>query len=133
VERIAIVGHVITGTGQGAHFTQLAWVRQAFVEELGIDPFPGTLNLKVKDPDALRRWKDLKANPGVAILPPPDSEFCRARCYRVLVAGQAQAAIVYPEVPGYPEDQLELIAPFSLRERLRLVDDDRVELDVLAD
>lgn len=131
--RLTLSGRVVAGSGQGTHFTQLTWARKAFVDKLGIDPFPGTLNLKMKDPEALRQWKDLKAKPGIAVAPPPDSEFCRARCYRVLLAGDVRAAIVYPEVPDYPEDQLELIAPFSLRERLELADGDRVELEVLGD
>jgi CTP-dependent riboflavin kinase len=106
-------------------------VRKAFLSLLGIDPFPGTLNLKIEDGDALRQWEALRTGPGIAVLPPPDSEFCRARCYRVRLAGNTQAAIVYPEVPDYPENQLELIAPVSLRDHLELVDGDRLEIEVI--
>jgi len=131
VETLTLFGTVVTGGGSGSRFTQLVWVRKAFISLLGIDPFPGTLNLKIEDADALRQWEALRAGPGIVVLPPPDSEFCRARCYRVRLAGDARAAIVYPEVPDYPEDQLELIAPVSLRETLNLADGDRLELEVL--
>jgi CTP-dependent riboflavin kinase len=129
--RLRLFGSVITGTGQGAAFTQLPWVRKSFVATLGIDPFPGTLNLKIEDEGALERWKDLKTRPGIPVLPPPDSEFCRARCYPVRLAGGARAAIVCPDVPDYPEDEIELIAPVSLRESLNVVDGDRLELEVI--
>ena len=128
---IKLIGRVIAGSGEGARFTQLPWAREAFLTKLGIDPFPGTLNLKIEDADVLRQWQELKTRAGIAVLLPPDSEFCRARCYRVLVEGRVRAAIVYPEVPDYPEDQLELIAPVSLRQTLSLEDDDRVELEVI--
>jgi len=127
---ITLFGRVVTGTGQGAHFTQLPWVRKAFVSLLGIDSFPGTLNLKIEDTDVLRQWQDLKASAGGVVLPPPDSESCQARCYPVLVEGRLRAAIVCPEIPDYPEDLLELIAAVSIRETLSLKDGDRLSLQV---
>lgn len=130
---ITLSGRVASGRGHGTLFTGLPWVRKAFLSLLGIDPFPGTLNLKIEDVDALQQWEPLRAGPGIVVLPPPDSEFCRARCYRVQLAGDVRAAIVYPEVPDYPDDQLELIAPVSLRETLNLADGDRLELEVTED
>ena len=119
---------VITGGRHGAAFTQLPWARKAFISLLGIDPFPGTLNLRIEDAAGLRSWQELKADSGIAVLPPPGSDSCRARCYPVLLAGKVRAAIVYPEVPGYPENQIELIAPVSLRLILKLADGDRLEI-----
>ncbi len=130
---LKLSGRVTAGRRQGALFTQLDWARTAFISLLGIDPFPGTLNVKIEDADVLRQWQELKTHTGSPVLPPPDSEFCRARCYSVLVAGRVRAAIVYPEVPDYPEDQLELIAPVSLRESLSLKDGDRLELEVIEE
>ncbi|RME49670.1 MAG: DUF120 domain-containing protein, partial [Chloroflexi bacterium] len=42
---VVLRGRVVTGQGEGARFTQLPWVRAQFVDRLGIDPHPGTLNL----------------------------------------------------------------------------------------
>ena len=131
MEPLTLFGTVIIGSGTGSRFTQLPWVRKAFLTLLGIEPFPGTLNLKVEDADSLRRWQDLKARAGLAVVPPADSEFCRARCYPVLLTGGVRAAIVYPQVPDYPEDQVELIAPVCLREALGLANGDRLELEVI--
>jgi riboflavin kinase len=43
---------------------------------------------------------------------------------------KVEGAIIIPQVPFYPEDVLEVIAPFSLRERLKLRDGDEVRLTV---
>jgi CTP-dependent riboflavin kinase len=131
VGTLTLSGRVVRGTEQGAHFTQLPWARQTFVTLLGIDPFPGTLNVKIEDTDSLRQWQDLKTRAGIVIAPPRNSEFCRARCYPVVLKGGVRAAIVYPEVPDYSEDQLELIAAVSLRESLGLADGDRLALEVI--
>ena len=42
---LCIVGRVRTGLGHGRRVHQPPWVRRQFMHTLGIDPFPGTLNL----------------------------------------------------------------------------------------
>lgn len=94
---------------------------------LGIDPHPGTLNLRLEheaDRGALRR---ILAAPGVPVVP-PDPASCRARCYPVRIGGGTPGAIVLPEVDGYPDDQLELIAALPLRQRLALQDGDSLQV-----
>jgi riboflavin kinase len=41
-----------------------------------------------------------------------------------------KCAIVIPDVPNYPEDVLEIVAPVNLREKLQLKDGDHVEIEV---
>ena len=126
-----IVGRLVTGMGQGRHFTRLDWARQQFVEKLGIDPFPGTLNLIVEDPKYRPAWARLKAEAGVPIDNPNDGpNDCNGRAYAVLIEGRIDAAIVVPEVPSYPPDQLELISPLGIRNTLGVADGDQVRLEV---
>jgi phosphoglycolate phosphatase len=125
-----IAGRVKTGLGQAAGFTSLSWAQREFVRTLGIDPYPGTLNLLV-DPDDLGDWQALAAQPGLRI-PPECPSDCAARCYPVLasVPGKASitAGILIPEVPGYAPDQVEVLAAVSLREFFRIADGDIVTL-----
>ncbi len=116
-------GVVRSGVGDGARFTALPWVRAQLREKLGFDPHPGTLNLVVPA-DRLRAL--------LARLDPvwvdPEPGFCRARCYPATVAGRVEAAVVVPEVEGYPEDLAEVVAPVPLRGALGLRDGDPVTL-----
>jgi len=41
-----------------------------------------------------------------------------------------ECAIVIPEVAGYPEDVLEIVAPANLRETLQLEDGDEITVTV---
>lgn len=124
-----ITGRLASGVGEGKHFTRLEWARAQFVTKLGIDPFPGTVNLVVDDPAELEKWTVLRATPGVVIRP-PDPQWCDGRCWKVRIGADIDAAIVFPGVPGYPENQIEVIAPVDVRERLKINDGDPLRLDV---
>ncbi len=116
-------GRIATGLGNGAAFTQLAWAREQFTSKLGIDPFPGTVNLHIEEADTLAAWSTVRAQPGYRIVA-PGSDSCDARCYPVRIDDHYPAAIVYPEVDGYPVTQLEIIAPLAVRKHLSLSDGD---------
>jgi HAD superfamily hydrolase (TIGR01509 family) len=126
--RLTLSGRLARGKGEGASFTRLPWAREQFLSRLGIDPFPGTLNLAL-DAACLPGWQALRASPGVPVVPPvPD--WCEGRCYPVRVEGRVPGAIVFPGVPAYPEDQLELIASVSLRETLPRSEGDPVSVEL---
>ncbi|WP_106203788.1 DUF120 domain-containing protein [Aliiruegeria haliotis] len=126
-------GGIQSGHGRGQYFTQLDWARAQFVEKLGMDPFPGTLNLMVEDDlDSTSNWLNLRGTPGIRIENPHDGpRDCDARCYPVLIDGRVSGAIVLPEVPQYPRLQIELIAPARLRDLLKKSDGDFVDIEVL--
>ena len=126
-----ILGRLATGIGQGKHFTQLDWAHQQFLDKLGIDPFPGTINLIVDDSESLRVWNRLKDTPGIRIINPEDGPHnCDARCYPVSIQGQINGAIVVPEVAGYPPTQIEIIAATGVREALEIEDGDSLRLEI---
>ena len=124
-------GEVATGSGQGRHFTQLEWARRQFVQKLGIDPFPGTLNLVLEDAESIDVWHRLRETPGARIENPNDGpNDCDGRCYPVTIEGRIDAAIVLPEVAGYSPVQIELIAPVGVREALGVEDGDSLGLEL---
>jgi riboflavin kinase len=106
-------------------------VKKQFASKLSIQAYPGTLNLEITEPEDLRIFKTLKAAKGIEIIPEQPS-FCSAMCYPVLIAGQVKGAIVFPLVPGYPENKMELIAPVHVRKALSLKAGDVLEVEVLT-
>lgn len=125
-----IVGRVQAGLGHAASFTSLPWAQREFIRTLGIDPYPGTLNLRLHS-NGLVDWQALTAQPGIRVEPERPTD-CAARCYPVLASapgeGPITAGILVPEVPGYAPDQVEILAAVSLRESLRVRDGDLVTL-----
>ena len=128
--REKICGHLATGVGRGKHFTRLDWARQQFIDKLGIDPFPGTINVIVDDLESMSVWRQLKNTPGVRIDNPNRGPHdCNARCYKVSIEGQVDAAIVLPEVSDHSTNQIEVIAEIGVREALSLNDGDPLILE----
>ena len=114
-----IEGRLVSGLGRAAGFTQMDWVRRQLIELAGIDPHPGTVNLALGDDRNRRRWRRWRDAPGDR-MEPPDPTSCGARCYPVQIAGRVPGAVVLPEVDGYPEEKVELVAALPLRRHLSL-------------
>jgi CTP-dependent riboflavin kinase len=127
-----LLGRLVSGIGRGKHFTRMEWARRQFVDKLGIDPFPGTVNLIVDDdPQSMEVWNHLKETPGVRIdNPHAGPQDCHARCYPVSIDGRIEAAIVFPEVTGYSPVKIEIIAAIEVRDALDIDDGDLLRIEI---
>lgn len=124
-------GRLATGIGRGKQFTGLDWARRQFIDKLGIDPFPGTLNVIVDDSASMSLWDHLKQSSGVSIENPNSGpNDCNGRCFPVSIEGRIDAAIVLADVEDYPPKQVEIIAEIGLREALGIADGDPVNLEI---
>ena len=126
-----VSGRISAGLGEGKFFTQLPWVRRQLAEKLGIDPYPGTLNLLLSNAEDQRRLAELRRVPGVQILPEGEG-FCAGTCYRVILREGVEGAAVFPEVAGYPADKLEIISGVNLKQALGVRDGDEISVIVEA-
>jgi CTP-dependent riboflavin kinase len=127
-QKIRIRGRIAGGLRVGSTFTQIPWVRRQFIQKLDIDPYPGTLNLEIVDPEHSQAFSELKSTPGVEIIP-EDPSFCPAQCYPILIQGRLRGAIVLPRVKDYPENKMELIASQNIREVLSANEGDVLEVE----
>lgn len=127
-EAAAFAGVVCSGVGEAAGFLAIDWVRQGLQRAFGFEPWSGTLNLRMQGAD-WQRWRArLFEHPAIVLAPAPG--FCPARCFAVRLADRLDGAIVFPEVPGYPDDKLEIVAPLHLRTALALQDGDRLRVQL---
>ncbi len=127
---ISIRGRVAEGLKESSSFTNLPWVRQQFITKLGIDPYPGTLNLDIVDPEDIEKLKEIKKQIGIEIIP-AEVGFCSAKCFHVLVCGKVKGALVAPLVHDYPESKLEIISSDRIRDVLSLKVGDFVQVEIL--
>jgi riboflavin kinase len=124
---LLLKGEVFSGSGEGARFTELQWVRRQIAQKLGFTPYLGTLNIRLTEDKVklklLRRSKSVQISPA--------NGFCGGRCFNAHLADNLKCAIVIPEVANYPEGILEVVAPINLREKYRLKDGDIVEVKIV--
>lgn len=130
-EAITLRGRLVTGLGEAADFTTIDWVRQAFIDRLGIDAHPGTVNLEIAA-DQMAAWTAIKATPGIAI-PPGQPGFCEATAWLVQIESRVQAAILLPHMDGYPGNKVELISAAPVRELLGIGEGDVVTMVLAAE
>jgi riboflavin kinase len=122
LSKIIFEGTVFSGAGEGSKFISLPWVRRQIEEKLGFTPFSGTLNICLTKGSAMQKIMLEKAKK-LEIL--PQKGFCSGILIEAFIDG-LKCGILQPQIPGYPQQVLEVVAAFNLRERLKLVDDSEV-------
>ncbi|MDV0446336.1 hypothetical protein MsAg5_01660 [Methanosarcinaceae archaeon Ag5] len=129
-EEIELDGTVVSGIGEGKYYISIGGYMKQFEEKLCFSPFPGTLNVRVRDYSLALRRK-LTEMPFVKIngFSEGGRTFGNGYCYPAEIRGVV-CAIIVPERTHYQEDLLEIIAPCSLREKLQLKDGDDVSVIV---
>ena len=127
-KKIIINGTVISGNKKGTYFINLPWVKKQIFEKIGFQPYIGTLNLKVKND---KKIFELYKEKGIII--EPEKGYYRGKCFRALLMKKTDCAVVIPNVPDYPCNLLEIIAPNNLRKTLGLIDGIIIELIILID
>jgi len=126
---VSLKGEVFSGSGEGARFIELPWVKQQIIEKIGFIPYSGTLNIELTK-NNLEAQNSLKKAKGIEII--PARGFCRGKCFRTYM-DYLKCAIVIPEVEGYAENVVEIIASVNLRKTLNLKDGDIVEVEVILE
>ncbi|MGQ9680595.1 MAG: DUF120 domain-containing protein [Candidatus Bathyarchaeia archaeon] len=129
MESIEFQGLVTSGLFEGAYYISKEGYRKQIVEKLGFDPYPGTLNLKLKRED-LEKRKSLESLRGVTIHGFKDKErsFGPVKCYPSLINGEVEGGIIIADRTTHDESIMELISPIYLRKHFSLKDGDRVRV-----
>jgi len=130
LKTLCIKGIVFSGKGEGAKFIELPWVKKQIVEKLGFTPYRGTLNIELTKEEFEKRALLENAE---SIEISPVKGFSRGRCFKANLIDKLECAIVIPEIPDYPENVIEVIAPTNVREKLQLRDGDSVEVKILME
>jgi len=127
--KCTLKGRVVSGTKKAAFFTQLDWVLEQCSEKLGFKPFPGTLNIEIL-PKSLPNVESIQKEKGIALVP-PDPTFCTSQVFPVSIEG-ADAAMIIPaeKVRIHGKNIIEVIAPISLKNALKIDDGDFVTLTI---
>ena len=129
-DSMVIRGRIAGGLKESSFFIHLPWVREQFITKLGIDPYPGTLNLDILDPGDISKLKEIKKRKGIEIIP-AEPGFCSAKCFHVVVCGKIKGALIAPLVYDYPESKLEIISSDKISDVLSLKVGDFVQVEIL--
>ncbi len=132
---LALVGRVFTGLCEGAYYVSHPGYKRQFIEKLGFEPYPGTLNLRLASPEDVEARRRLDLYPSILIegFRTKSREFGAAKCYRALINDVLEGAVVTAMRSHYDDTVLELLAPVNLRKKLGLRDGDEVRVTVFVE
>jgi riboflavin kinase len=130
---VTLEGTVFTGLGEGAYYTAKEHYKEQFIEKLGFEPYPGTLNLKLTADYDIKTRTELEAYPAIEVegFRNEDRTFGIVKCYPVMIGNKIRGAIITALRTHYDVSVLEILAPVCLRKHLNLKDGNKVKVEVL--
>ncbi|MBS7614320.1 CTP-dependent riboflavin kinase [Candidatus Bathyarchaeota archaeon] len=129
---VTIEGTVFSGLGEGAYYVTRPHYRKQFIEKLGFDPYPGTLNIKITNELDLRMRRELDTYDGITIegYTNQDRTYGAGKCFKAIINNREKGAVVIALRTHYDNSVIEVLAPTNLRKSLKLKDGNKVKLEV---
>ncbi|MGQ9720726.1 MAG: DUF120 domain-containing protein [Candidatus Jordarchaeum sp.] len=129
---LIIEGELFSGMREGGYYISVNGYNRQFKEKLGFDPYPGTLNLRLKSYSDLQTKKLLLNYPGILIdaFENKGRTFGQVKCFKTRINDKVDGAVLLIQRTHYGEDVLEVISPLYLREKLKLKDGEKIRLKI---
>ncbi|MEM3562570.1 MAG: DUF120 domain-containing protein [Candidatus Jordarchaeaceae archaeon] len=129
---LIIEGELFSGMREGGYYISVNGYKKQFKEKLGFEPYPGTLNLRLKSYSDLQAKKMLQKHPGIMIeqFENKGRTFGAVKMFKALINEKVEGAVLLIQRTHYGEDVLEVVAPEYLREKLNLKDGDKIRLRI---
>jgi riboflavin kinase len=129
---VTLEGVVFSGFGEGAYYVTREPYRRGFVEKLGFDPYPGTLNLRLTSEYDIKTRAELENYPAIEIsgFKNENRSYGPVRCFHALINNREKAAVVCALRSHYNTSAIEIISPVYLRGRLDLKDGHKAKVEV---
>ena len=130
---ITLEGTLFTGLGEGAYYVTKEGYRKQFMEKLGFNPYPGTLNLKLTSEYDIKSLSELETYPAVTLEGFEDESrtYGAVRCYPAIINNKEKGAVINALRTHYGESVIEIVSPTYLRRRLKLKDGNKVKVEIL--
>jgi riboflavin kinase len=131
---VTLEGVLFSGLGEGAYYISKDGYRKQFIEKLGFDPYPGTLNLKLVTDYDLKTRAELENYPGIELdgFKNETRSFGNVKCYPAVVNNKVKGAVLFALRTHYNSSVIEIIAPTFLRSNLKLKDGNKVKVEIFT-
>ncbi len=131
---VTLEGVLFSGLGEGAYYIGKDGYRKQFIEKLGFDPYPGTLNLKLVTDYDMKTRVELENYPGIELegFKNETRSFGSVKCYPAIINNKVKGAVVSAMRSHYNSSVIEIIASTFLRGSLKLKDGNKVKVEIFT-
>jgi len=129
-DRVTLRGTIVSGLGEGRYYIEQNGYREQFRQMLDMDPYVGTLNIRLSGEDR-GKVQLLRRATGIPLrgFTQGTRTFGAVKAFHALM-GDIRCAIVMPQ-RSHHMDTIEVISEHQLRALLDVNDGDVVELQVI--
>lgn len=131
---MTLEGVVFSGLGEGAYYVTRDGYRRQFIEKLGFDPYPGTLNIRLVTDYDIKTRSELETYPAIEFegFLNENRTYGPVKCFPAIINNKVKGAIIFALRSHYDSSVIEIIAPKFLRNHLKLRDGCKVKIEVLT-
>ena len=129
---LELKGNIISGMGEGAYYMSMKGYTKQFKEKLGYVPFPGTLNVKIKDKEFSEARRSLVAYDGIMINGFSDGKrtYGWVKCYPAKINNSVDGALITLERTHYDDSIIELISHTNIKKATKLSNGSQISVKV---
>ena len=129
---IEFIGNIISGMGEGAYYMSMKGYTKQFKSKLGYVPFPGTLNVKIKDKKFIEAKRELDTHEGIMIDGFSDGKrtYGWVKCYPARINNSVDGMLITLERTHYDDSILELISHNSIKKTSKLSTGSQISIRV---
>ncbi|MFT4305156.1 MAG: DUF120 domain-containing protein [Candidatus Woesearchaeota archaeon] len=120
-----IEGKIVNGIGQGSYYVKI--YSDKIKEIINFKPFHGTLNLKVNKSDFEKFISDLKPHT-IKEFKSDERTFGELIIYEIKI-NKTKAGLLLPKRTIHPQEIIEIISPYNLRNKFNLNENDIIKLE----
>ena len=119
---LSITGTITSGMGEGAYYMSLKGYTKQFKSKLGYIPYPGTLNVKLKEKKFSEAISQLSNYQGIKINSFSDGKrtFGWVKCFKSKINNKINCELILLERTHHDTSIVEFIAKNNIRKSLKI-------------
>ena len=128
---LTITGTITSGMGEGAYYMSMKGYTKQFKSKLGYVPYPGTLNVQLKEKKFSEAISQLSNYEGVKINPFSDGKrtFGWVKCFHGTI-NNIECELIILERTHHDHSIIEFISKKNIRKSLQLKDNSSVKVKI---
>ncbi len=129
---LSINGMITSGMGEGAYYMSMKGYTKQFKSKLGYVPYPGTLNVQLKEKKFSEAISQLSNYDGIKINPFSDGKrtFGWVKCFKSKINNKIDCELILLERTHHDANIVEFIAKTNIRKSLKIGNKSNIKIKI---